>query len=63
MAKRKKYTAAQKKAYYSGMGYRAGQKRKQIPFKNEQNLQSFRDGYRAVGSTVDKYPDLKSRKK
>lgn len=58
MARRKKYTEAQKKAYYSGMGYRAGQKKKHIPFKNKKNLQSFRDGYRAAGGTVEKYPNL-----
>ena len=33
MARKAKYSQAQKKAYYSGMGYRAGKKGKVIPFK------------------------------
>lgn len=61
MAKRKggrKFSAAQKKAYYSGMGYRAAHDGKQIPFKNEENKESFRQGYRSAGKTVAKYPPL-----
>ena len=58
---RRKYTAAQKKAYYSGMGYRAAKDGKAISFKNEKNKQSFREGYKAAGTTVSKYPDLGSR--
>ncbi len=56
MAKKSKYTASQKKAYYSGMGYRAGQEGKKIPFKNEKNKESFREGYRAAKPKVDGYP-------
>ena len=54
-----KYTRAQKKAYYSGMGYRAGQEGKAIPFKNEKNKQSFRDGYKKAKQTIEKYPKIK----
>lgn len=43
MAKRK-YTAAQRKAYYSGMGYAACQAGKRIDFKSEQNKASFKAG-------------------
>ena len=56
---RRRYTAGQKKAYYSGMGYRAAYDGKQIPFKNESNKESFRQGYRAAGKKVSKYPPLK----
>ena len=55
MAK-KKFTNAQKKAYYSGMGYRAGQENKRIPFKSAKNLESFRKGYRKAANSVKNYP-------
>lgn len=58
MARRKKYTAAQKKAYYSGMGYRAACEGKAIPFKNGENKESFRQGYKKAGKTVKDYPNL-----
>lgn len=57
MAKQKKYTRAQQKAYYSGMGYRAGQEGKKIPFKNEKNLNSFRQGYQKARVAVSRYPN------
>lgn len=60
MAGKSKYTEAQKKAYYSGMGYNAGQKGKQIPFKNDKNKESFRAGYKAASQSVARYPDIKS---
>lgn len=62
MARRSKYTRAQKRAFYSGQGYRAGQKGKKIPFKNPKNKQSFVDGYRSVKITVEGYPDLDKKK-
>lgn len=55
MAKMKRYTEAQKKAYYSGMGYRACAEGKAIPFKNEANKESFKQGYKKAGPTVAKY--------
>lgn len=54
----KKYTKAQKKAYYSGMGYRAGQMGKKIPFKNADNKESFRNGYKKAKNAVNNYPNL-----
>lgn len=54
----KKYTEAQKKAYYSGMGYSAGRRGKKIPFKSEKNKQSFREGYKKGVTVIVKYPDL-----
>ena len=55
----KKYTRAQQKAYYSGMGYRAAVEGKMIPFKSAKNLESFRKGYRAARKPVDGYPKNK----
>lgn len=56
---RKKYTEGQKKAYYSGMGYRAAWMGKQIPFTSKERKESFRAGFKAALETVKKYPDLK----
>ncbi len=52
-----KYTRAQKKAYYSGMGYRAAMENKKIPFKSEKNLNSFRQGYKNAAANVSRYPN------
>ena len=60
---KKKYTAGQRRAYYSGQGYRAGYEGKEIPFKNAKNKQSFREGFASVKITVSKYPHLESKKK
>lgn len=57
--KKSKYTAAQKKAYYSGMGYRVGRAGKEVPFKNPENRVSFQAGYAAGKKPAAKYPDLK----
>lgn len=48
MPKKRKYTQAQKKAYYCGMGYRAAQKNKRIAFKSSANRESFRAGCNAA---------------
>lgn len=56
MAKKQKYTAAQKRAFYSGQGYRAGYEGKEIPFKSEKNKQSFKEGFASVKVTVLGYP-------
>lgn len=58
MARKSKYTSGQRKAYYSGMGYHAGYKKKRIPFKNESNKASFRQGYAKAAKSVAKYPNL-----
>ncbi len=57
-----KYSAGQKRAYYSGQGYRAGYEKKEIPFKNPKNKQSFREGFASVKVVVDGYPSLKKGK-
>jgi len=62
MPKYSKYTQSQKKAYYSGMGYRAGKAGVIIPFRNNSNKQSFMEGYVAAKTTVTKYPKVKSPK-
>ncbi len=61
MARKSKFTKAQKRAYYSGQGYRAGQFGKAIPFKNDKNKQSFREGYRKAKTIIVKYPDVKKK--
>ena len=60
---RAKYTAAQKKAYYSGMGYAACMEGKAIPFKNEKNKESFKAGYKKAKEQVKGYPDRKGGNK
>ncbi len=56
-----KYTSAQKKAYYSGMGYACAANGKAINFKNEKNKQSFYAGWGAgkkkIASDAERYPD------
>ena len=54
MPSKRKYTQSQKKAYYSGMGYRVARMNKAVPFKNESNKESFRAGFQAA----QQYPDL-----
>lgn len=54
---RKRYTAAQRKAYYSGMGYRAAMEGKAIPFKKDENKESFRQGFRKAKDVVAAYPN------
>ena len=61
MKRKSKYTAAQKRAYYSGQGYRAGYEGKQIPFRSEKNKESFRQGFASVKGTISKYPDLNKK--
>lgn len=61
MSKKRKYTQSQKKAYYSGMGYRVARMNKQIPFKNDANKESFRAGWNAGFKAAANYPDLKKR--
>ena len=63
MSKKSKYTAAQRKAFYSGMGYRAAYEGKEIPFKNDKNKQSFKEGFASVKVIVSNYPELKNKRK
>lgn len=60
MKQRRKYSASQRRAYYSGQGYRVAYGGKAIPFKNDKNKESFRQGYKSVKGRLSRYPDLKS---
>ena len=63
MPKKKKYTAAQKKAYYSGMGYGACMDGKSIPFQNEENKESFKAGLEKGRTKAKNYPNRKGGNK
>ena len=60
MAKRKRYTNAQRKAYYSGMGYRTAYEGKGIDFQNNGCRDSFKAGFnqggRVISKNYKKYP-------
>lgn len=62
-----KYTRAQRKAYYSGMGYACAAYGKAINFKSEENKQSFYAGWGAgkkkIAANADRYPDNPHLKK
>lgn len=53
MARRAKYTAAERRAYATGKAYKLGKEGRKIKFKNEKNKAAFRAGYK---SSVAKYP-------
>lgn len=57
MPNKKKYTEAEKKAFYSGMGYAACMEGKAIPFKNEDNKASFKAGLEKGKDKVKNYPN------
>ena len=61
-----KYTRAQKRAYYSGMGYATAYHNKQINFATPENKESFKAGYKQgvamAKQTPDKYPPLTAKK-
>lgn len=58
MAK-KRFTAAQRRAYDTGKAYRLGRENKAITFKNEENRASFSAGYKAGGKVLSRYKDTK----
>ena len=65
MAKQKgksKYTRAQKRAYYSGMGFATASRKKGINFDNPENEASFKAGLKQgvamLSRTPDKYPPI-----
>lgn len=62
MAK-KKYINAERKAHYSGMGYRIAHDGKAIKFENAAIRDSFTAGYKIGGKVIAKrprkYPKLK----
>ena len=53
-------------AYYSGMGYAAGYKRKQIKFKHPSSRSAFSKGYNKgislITNNPSKYPKLEPKK-
>ena len=57
-----KYTRAQKRAYYSGMGYATASRKKGINFDNPENEASFKAGLKQgvamLARTPDKYPPI-----
>lgn len=62
-----KYTRAQRKAYYSGMGYACAANGKAINFKSEENKQSFYAGWgvgkKKIAANAERYPDNPRLKK
>ncbi len=56
-----KYSLAEKRAYYSGQGYKLGQQGKAIKFKNEKNRQSFRNGFKSIDA--NRYENVSSKKR
>lgn len=57
-----KYTRAQKRAYYSGIGYATASRKKGINFDNPENEASFKAGLKQgvamLSRTPDKYPPI-----
>ena len=57
-----KYTRAQKRAYYSGMGFATASRKKGINFDNPENEVSFKAGLKQgvamLSRTPDKYPPI-----
>lgn len=64
--KKSKYTRAQKRAYYSGMGYATAYHNKAIKFDTPENRSSFEAGWKQgtamARSKPDKYPPLTAKK-
>lgn len=62
----KGYSAQQKRAYYSGLGYRLGYEKRAITFRSPENRRSFSDGYNASGRVIakspKKYPKIRKKK-
>lgn len=54
MARRAKYTAAERRAYATGKAYKLGKEGRRIKFENEKNKAAFRAGYKSP--SVAKYP-------
>ena len=60
-----KYTNAQRKAYYSGIGYRTARDGKAINFENDATRASFAAGYKKgaeiTAKKPKKYPKLNKK--
>ena len=65
--KKSKYTRAQKRAYYSGMGYATAYHDKAIKFEATENRESFVAGWKQGTAMArqkpDKYPSLSAQPK
>lgn len=60
MARRSKYSSAEKMAYKTGRAYRLGRECKKINFKNGSKLKdSFQAGYKNAGKNLSKYDDAR----
>lgn len=53
----KKYTAAQKRAYWTGQGYAACNAGKRVPCSSAQTEASFKAGYNKGRQKAAKYPN------
>lgn len=62
MGKRKgrKYTAAERKAYYIGIGERCAKTGKHGNFRNEGEMKSYRAGYAAADKVIRNAPESDS---
>ena len=63
MPKKRKYTQAEIKAYYCGMGYSAGQKDKPILFASYESRESFRAGRDAASKSKVVYGSKRNKYK
>ena len=54
MARSRKYTAAQRRAYETGKAYKLGREGRKIKFKNASTRASFQAGYKADVSRYEK---------
>ena len=60
---RKRYTAAQRRAYYLGIGYGACNDGKAIPLTSEDEKESFRNGLKKAQAVSPSYPNRRGGKK
>lgn len=58
----RKYSLAQRRAYYAGMGYRHGKEGKEVAVKPE-NMRSFQNGYKKAAAASAKAPKAAWAKK
>lgn len=63
MANRKKYSPAEKRAYYAGQGYAACEAGKRIPLKSEATKESFKAGMKKMQGKTANMPDRKGGNK
>lgn len=51
-----RYSDAQRKAFYSGQGFRVAYQGLKINFRNPETRASFEQGWRAAGKKIAQYP-------